>query len=294
MENSTYFFRVADFLFSVRLPVGIDVTAFLPSFVPFRCEANGGDEILFVFTVEENLQVAGDIVWSEDMDNDFGCTRLMQVGEDYLCQIHFTQEGAVHEMLSNHDFTVVRAKLVWDDHYVESVLSSMLRIAFSQAILKLHAISLHASVVCHKDKGYLFMGKSGTGKSTHSALWLKNIPNTSLLNDDNPVIRMIEEGIYVYGTPWSGKTPCYRNYSCPVGGMVRLRQAPYNKFLKQNGVQAFIQIIPGCSVIKQDGVLYDYLCDTLTSMIEQVPVGVLECLPDDNAAQCCYHGLLGT
>ena len=34
----------------------------------------------------------------------------------------------------------------------------------------------------------LFQGKSGTGKSTHSGLWLKHIPGCELLNDDNPIV----------------------------------------------------------------------------------------------------------
>ena len=57
----------------------------------------------------------------------------------------------------------------------------------------------------------MLLGKSGTGKSTHSRLWLKYIPDTKLLNDDNPAVRIMDNNtIMIYGTPWSGKTPCYK------------------------------------------------------------------------------------
>ena len=63
------------------------------------------------------------------------------------------------------------------------------------------------------------MGKSGTGKSTHSRLWLENVPGATLLNDDNPIVRLTLVGAIVYGSPWSGKTPCYKNESAPLAGV---------------------------------------------------------------------------
>lgn len=60
----------------------------------------------------------------------------------------------------------------------------------------------------------------------HSRLWLEHIPDSDLLNDDNPIVRFYPTGeVIVYGSPWSGKTPCYRNEAVPVGAFVRLKQA---------------------------------------------------------------------
>ena len=288
---NTYFYRVAGFLFSVTLPAKYNILRLLPSFVPFRCERKEGESLLFTFTAVEELPKRGEVMWQEDSENDFGYTTLMKVEEGYRCQIHFTTKGRVHEMVCNADFSEVRAVLYWDDAYLDSVLCSMLRIVFSQAILPYGGISLHASVVSVDGKGYLFMGKSGTGKSTHSALWLENIHGAELLNDDNPVIRYINGNVVVYGSPWSGKTPCYLNLSYRVGGLVRLRQAPQNEFHKQQDVTALIQVLPGCSVIRRDVRLYNVLCDTLTKVIQKVPVGLLDCLPNAEAAICCHKGL---
>ena len=66
----------------------------------------------------------------------------------------------------------------------------------------------HSAVVSYQGKGYMFLGRSGTGKSTHASLWRRYIEGTELMNDDNPAVRIRPDGTaMVYGTPWSGKTP---------------------------------------------------------------------------------------
>ena len=288
---NTYFYRVAGFLFSVNLPAKYNILKLLPSFVPFQCEPEVDEQLLFRFCSVEELSERGTPLWQEESENDFGYTTLMQVVDGFRCQIHFTTNGVIHEMACNADFSEVRAVLHWEDRFLDSVLCSMLRIVFSQAILPFGAVSLHASVVMHQQKGYLFMGKSGTGKSTHSALWVRAIPDTELLNDDNPILRLEGDFVKVYGSPWSGKTPCYRNASCRVGGLVRLRQAKQNQYHSQHDVQALVQVLPGCSVIRNVPRLYNGACDTLIQVIAKVPVGLLDCLPTVEAAECCHKAL---
>ena len=104
-------------------------------------------------------------------------------------------------------------------------------------------------------------------------------------------VRRVGDGAVAYGTPWSGKTPCYRNLSYPIGGMVRLSQAPANRFVRRREVDAFVVLYPGCSVITDDERLNGALCDTLARLTERVTVGTLECLPDEAAARLCWQNL---
>ena len=133
----------------------------------------------------------------------------------------------------------------------------------------------------------MFLGKSGTGKSTHSRLWLNHIQDTELLNDDNPVIRLIDGEAYIYGTPWSGKTPCYRNEVMPLGGVIRLSQAPYNKITRNNPLQAYASLMPACSCMRWDRRSTDALHKTVESVITRAKGWHLECLPDADAAYTC-------
>ena len=230
----------------------------------------------------------------ENTLSDMGYVSLYKEAEGYCVTLSAEQGGTLHVMQADRRFSTVRVYLHEEDKRAGHALSSLLRIAYSQAVLYRDAVSIHASAVYCENKAFLFMGKSGTGKSTHSSLWMKYIQGTELLNDDNPTLRIVDGKVYAYGTPWSGKTPCYKSLSYPVGGMVRLKQAPANRFVRQQEVEAFIALFPGCCVIHQDAELRACLYDTLIRMVEQVPVGVLECRPDEEAALLCRNMLLRT
>lgn len=286
-----YYFKIADFIIKLRLSDDKDMEMLLPSFRPFVYEGTEGGQADFLFeAVVDCLStiqpVRKDRLLEEDR-NDMGHIRLYQNEKQYMIEIQNIGGLSCHYMIADKLFRSVWLHVDWSDRTVGSVLSSLLRIAYSQAILPHRGLSIHASCVCWNGISYLFMGKSGTGKSTHSALWVKYFEGCELLNDDNPVIRISGEKAKVYGTPWSGKTPCYRNLDFPVGGMVRLYQADVNRYEICQNIDAFVTIVQGCSAITQDKVLYNSLCDTVALLSQMVKVGVLYCLPDRNAAELC-------
>ena len=288
-------YRVADFLFTVVLPECREGDVLLPSFRTFRQGGTGGGEKLFSFEAlpAEEMPSGGKGPLLDESENDMGLVRLYASDHGYRVEVTPVSGSVVHVMDAPKDFSSAKAYLQWTDRYVGQVLSSLLRIVFSQAVLLHGGVSIHASAVCLEGRAYLFLGKSGTGKSTHSRLWLESFPGSFLLNDDNPVLRVKDGTVVAYGTPWSGKTPCYQNLSCPVGGMARLRQAPVNRFTLRQGVEAFTAVYPGCSVIVRDAVLSDALQETLAQVAGKVTVGMLECLPDKDAALLCGERLAG-
>lgn len=150
------------------------------------------------------------------------------------------------------------------------------------------ALLIHASCIRNNGHAYPFIAKSGTGKSTHSNLWMDNISGTDLINDDNPIIRMVGGKPYLYGSPWSGKTPCYRNVKVPLGAITRIEQATKNRIEKLGLVKAFASLLPACSSMKWDNAIYNNICDTLTKLIETTSVYTLYCLPDKEAATLCH------
>lgn len=185
-----------------------------------------------------------------------------------------------------------------DDPYYDFVIDSMTRIFFSQYAATCKGLMLHASVVELEGKGFIFMGESGIGKSTHSRLWIENFDNCHLLNDDCPlVVPDGKGGFVVAGTPWSGKTPCFRNKSYEVVGIARLRQAPVNRFRPLYGIEAFVSFIPGMSVMTSAHELYSEATTTALELLDSVSFGILECRPDRDAAvlnrRCltCKHSL---
>ena len=151
---------------------------------------------------------------------------------------------------------------------------------------------IHSSTIVHQGRAVLFLGESGTGKSTHTRLWLKSIPDAHLLNDDSPALAVENGEAVVYGTPWSGKTHCYHQLRFPLAGVVRLSQAPYNSIKRLSVIEAFSAIHPSCPpALAQDERYQDLIVDMLSDVISGVPMFHLECLPDEDAAWTSHDAI---
>jgi hypothetical protein len=162
----------------------------------------------------------------------------------------------------------------------------MLVQAFSFAAARRQTLLIHASTVVYDRQAVMFLAESGTGKSTHTRLWLENIPGSSLLNDDAPALRISGGKAVAFGTPWSGKTPCYKNEEYPLAACVRIRRAPYNRMEKLNAISAFGALLPSClPTMQQHDDMLDAVCSTLSALIPAIRVYTLECLPDADAAR---------
>ncbi len=192
-------------------------------------------------------------------------------------------------MDATHDFKVIRIALNGDLSMRRFGINNALMMTMAFAAADKDTVLIHASVVRENGFGYPFLGVSGTGKSTHTSNWLKYIPGTDLMNDDNPVIRIVDGTPVVFGSPWSGKTPCYRNVQAPIGAITQLKQAPYNKIRRETVVEAFASILPSCSIMKWDKRIYSGICDTVTKIIETVPTYFLENLPNEEAVRLSFN-----
>ena len=220
----TKYYKVADVVFAVTASDNdLDL---MKNYEPFVFPEGKQESLVFQLTVKE-----GDaIVYTEEMRQD-------DEGQEIICGK--TSDGSpVFEFIWANETAgwlqcpqdYSQATLVVTGRYRKLAIDNALMILFALATAGQGVALFHSSTVSFGDKAYMFLGVSGTGKSTHSSLWLKYIEGTELLNDDNPVVRVGEDGTAtVYGSPWSGKTPCYRNLSYPLGGIVLLSQAPYNK-----------------------------------------------------------------
>lgn len=167
-------------------------------------------------------------------------------------------------------------------------------IAYGVAVVPFSTVAIHTSVIQYRGKAVLFLGESGTGKSTHTRLWRENIEGAVLLNDDSPILRLIDGKPWVFGSPWSGKTPCYKNESYPLAACVRLSQAPKNRIRKLSVTQGYGALHPSCPpCFAYDDVLYDPISNVLSSLLSTVPVYHLACLPDADAARLSCETIFG-
>lgn len=286
LNTRTYIYKVADCPFLVNLPADVNADRLLPSLASFRQEAAGEGRWTFRFFASSALMQwddEGEVV--EESCTDLGQVCLLRTAQGYRVDLRYVAGGSQHTLHFDEGLTLAVAHVCWDDPYVGEAISSMLRIVCSQAVLAQGGVAIHASSVALEGKAYLFLGSSGTGKSTHAALWTRLFEGCQLLNDDNPFLRLDGGGVRVYGTPWSGKTPCYRNLSYPVEAIVRLRQASANRFTPYDEASAFMALMPSCSAIRTDEALTAALYDTLQAVAARVTMARLDCLPDEESAR---------
>ena len=276
----TRYYKVAQHVFCVSGEA--EIFALMQNYEPFACEDG---EVVFSLAVVPGEAPA----YHEEM-------RQEDEGQDIIC-------GKTTDGLPVFEFRWLNDIAGWlvcsadyrEGKLITSAPQSNTKFALDNALMVLYALAtaeddtalFHAAVVSHRGKGYMFLGPSGTGKSTHARLWLKHIEGTALVNDDNPVVRLEGEKAVVYGSPWSGKTPCYRNVSYPLGGIVMLSQAPYNQIQQQSGIQAYASLVQSISGKRWDARIADGLHHTENTLAMHVPIWHLACLPDEAAAQLC-------
>lgn len=282
----TKYYKVAEHIFCVTAESSD--FELMKNYEPFRCDEVANDKMTFAMSISESTPVS----YMEEM-------RQEDEGQEIICGK--TADGkSVFEFVWLHQSA---GKLVCDADYRKGdliVTGQSRKMAIDNTLMVLYALAtaphgtalFHSAVVSHEGRAYMFLGKSGTGKSTHARLWLNHIEGTDLVNDDNPVVRMDEQGNFtVYGSPWSGKTPCYRNISYPVGAIVLLSQAPHNKIRRLKGIQAYAALVPSISGKRWDKKIADGLHHTENSLAKSVAVWHLECLPNEEAAKVCQSNV---
>ena len=292
MEQQLYY-KVAGLTFGIELNEGIQLEGELRAYEPFSTERT--DDPLFILKVKssEELNAKGDNDWKLLIDNDF---------EGMLTEIYTDADGMYHFAIHlahqpdtwsctdfDPEFKHLACRIRGSAKFQLFATNYALMLLFALCSAKHDTLLFHSSVIKHDGRGYMFLGKSGTGKSTHSQLWLKYIEGSELLNDDNPAVRLIDGKPWVFGTPWSGKTPCYKNDQVPVGGFLRLWQAPMNEITRLSTLQAYAALLPTVSNMRWEKQCTDAVNATLNKVISTVPVFSLKNRPEEAAARMSFN-----
>lgn len=293
MDNQLHTFRIADFDICIRFADGRNNMLLLPSFRPFVSEGVSDDSnILFRLTVADQTRPVERERRKRIRAFDTGngetvVDRIDDGGYQYIIKDIKGSECAL--LIANKDFSDCRCALKGNYDMRTFGLNNALMLAFAFAGSRRQTLLIHASLVRNNGYGYAFIAKSGTGKSTQVSMWLRYIPGSDLMNDDNPIIRIIDGQPFIFGGPWSGKTPCYRNIKAPLGAITRIDRAPENSIEQLVPIEAFASVLPACSTMKWDCEIYNHICDAITRIVETTGVYTLHCRPDEEAARVCYQ-----
>lgn len=289
-------YKVAGHLFSVRADEGDRIWEQMQeSYSPFGTDEVGEER--FCLTIVSSLpRMDGELVYTNAGEAEEGFPDIaLYKGEDGLL-FEITQPGSdkMNARLLVMRKDSLRAFLLLDGREIDRWFSftSAMNICYIMSTSAYSTELMHASSVIYKGWAYIFLGKSGTGKSTHSRMWKKALGDVVLMNDDHPVLRVEEDGtVRAYGSPWSGKTPCYKNISAPLGGIIRISRAPYNKATSQSPLQAYASLRSSCSLLNWSDDLAEGRHACLESIVAKVPSYEMECLPDEDAGRVCCEAV---
>ena len=294
-DNPSFYFKIAEFNIGITFKKSrYNDLSLIESLVPFRIK-KPSERLFFHLTVDDDLKPAEHqkrdrIREFETGNGNTTVDHLANGGYQYI--IKDLKENSCCLLQTNNNFSDCRCALNGNYDMRNFGLNNALMLIFAFAGSFKQTLLIHASLVRHKGYGYAFIAKSGTGKSTHVSLWLKHIPECDLMNDDNPIVRILDGKAYIYGSPWSGKTPCYRNIKAPLGAITRIDRADINSVEKLNPIESFASLLPSCSSMKWDKEIFNNVCNTITKVIETTAIYVVHCLPNREAAIICHDSIV--
>ena len=282
MQQTHYI--VGEHPYTINVKEG-DAAELFPTMEPFKAEAI--DTPLFTLTVDNDIIPS----WQGKKVGTFPCpSATFEV---------YRRESGEYQVLILNDNKIPCAFLEGDaegknfsvttrgtKEQILFGLNNCVMLVYTITSAKHNTLLVHSSTIENGGKGYMFLGKSGQGKSTHSDLWVKHITGSTLINDDNPVIRIAPDGTpIVYGSPWSGKRPIYKNVHYPIGGFAAIEQRKENNIKKESIPVAFGILLSSTSTLKFDKEIHLNICDTISKVLAKVAVHTLYCRPDEEAAQ---------
>ena len=285
--------------------------ALMTNYEPFSVSQELDAEPIFVLNIEqkglllEEQRKTYQHVFTDNSEDDIPRIEVYRsLEKDWLIRVsHIATSPICCELAYKSDFTHGTLHIDAECQDVRFCIDNGLMLMYAFRTAPLMTLEMHASVVIRDvptfqsskgSNGYLFLGRSGTGKSTHARQWLAAFEDAWLLNDDNPILRVMNDGqVRVYGSPWSGKTPCYKNADVPVGAIVKLSQAPHNKLETISLPQAYAYMLSSASGLKMEQTMADNMFETIKHIITHTPCYHLACLPNEEAAKVCWDGIKG-
>ena len=162
---------------------------------------------------------------------------------------------------------------------------------YCKLITDFNGMMIHSSAIVVDDKAYLFSAPSGTGKSTHTAFWLEKFGDRAyILNDDKPAVRILEDGVYAYGTPWSGKNDISVNKKIKVQAICFLERANEN-WIKPIDQKDIAVKMYNSTIRKLDMNQVEALFGIIEEIAKQVPIFRMGCTPTPDSAEMAYKAM---
>ena len=176
----------------------------------------------------------------------------------------------------------------FDERYLESL--AVYRKLCEKILSDYNGFLFHASAVAVDGYAYMFTAPSGTGKSTHASLWRTALGERAvMINDDKPIVRRIDGGFFVYGTPWNGKHNLSTNGRAKLAAVCELTRGAENSIERVPPSAEFVRVLMEQSLRGCDGESMLKLLDLFDKLAKEVPFYRLACNVSEEAARLSFN-----
>ena len=177
----------------------------------------------------------------------------------------------------------------FSDGYIENIC---LYRSICRQIPVLGRMLLHGAVLEYDGKAYAFLGRSGTGKSTHTRLWKKYLGTPKMINGDKPILQYVGAGFIAHGTPWRGKESWGARTSAPLCGLCFLEQSKENSIRKLTPSETSSRLF-GQILLPEEEQSVIATLDLTDKLITAIPSYLLQCDISRDAVKLSFEKLTG-
>lgn len=173
-----------------------------------------------------------------------------------------------------------------DDNRIEAAEVLCFLGDLADLLVNYNKILVHGASIEYKDKAYLFMAPSGTGKSTHIKYWKQALNDVHIINGDKPII---DENGYVYGTPWAGKERWNNPISHKLNSLIFIHRDTYNHIEKIDCKDCLDELLNGIYVPNNN---INLTLTLINKIFSNVNIYRMYCTNDVSAAEVCIQEIL--
>ena len=206
------------------------------------------------------------------------------LSEDQLSAVDITASASEEEFLEEKTYSGK-----FSDGYIENIC---LYRSLCRQIPLFNRILLHCAVLEYDGKGYAFLGRSGTGKSTHTRLWKQYLGSPKMVNGDKPILEWVEDHFIAHGTPWRGKESWGERTSAPLCGLCFLEQAKENSIRKLSPAEVSSRLFGQLLLPEEEENVISTL-DLADKLIATTPAYLLKCDISKEAVKFSFEAMTG-
>lgn len=162
----------------------------------------------------------------------------------------------------------------------------------TEIFMKNDAFIFHALMLGLNNDGYVFTAPSGIGKSTHGKLWEEVFTNqVQIINGDKPILRIVNNCLYGYGSPWQGKENIGINSKIQIKAICHLVRGDNNIIRLIDSTADCLSWFINQIMLKSRQMHLQHILGWFNAIVKHVDLYELECNTNKKAAIVAYQAM---